>query len=40
MRDPIKMWGYGAVFLLTSAAVYFAFMAAWLNLVLLLGSLV
>jgi glutaredoxin len=40
MRDPIKMWGYGAVFLLTSAAVYFAFMAAWLNIVLLLGSLV
>jgi hypothetical protein len=33
------MWSYGAVFLLTSAAVYFAFMAAWLNVVLLLGTL-
>jgi hypothetical protein len=40
MRDPVKMWGYGAVFLLASAAVYFAFMAAWLNMVLWLGSLV
>jgi hypothetical protein len=39
MRDPVRMWSYGAVFLLTSAAVYFAFMAAWLNIVLLLGSL-
>jgi glutaredoxin len=39
MRDPIRMWSYGAAFLLTSAAVYFAFMAAWLNLVLLLGTL-
>jgi hypothetical protein len=39
MRDPVRMWSYGAAFLLTSAAVYFAFMAAWLNLVLLLGSL-
>jgi glutaredoxin len=40
MRDPVKMWGYGAVFLLASAAVYFAFMVAWLSMVLLLGSLV
>jgi glutaredoxin len=39
MRDTVKMWSYGAAFLLTSAAVYFAFMAAWLNVVLLLGSL-
>jgi hypothetical protein len=39
MRDPVRMWSYGAVFLLTSAAVYLAFMAAWLNLVLLLGTL-
>ena len=39
MRDPVRMWSYGAAFLLTSAAVYFAFMAAWLNLVLLLGTL-
>jgi hypothetical protein len=34
MRDPVRMWSYGAAFLLTSAAVYFAFMAAWLNIVL------
>jgi hypothetical protein len=39
MRDPVRMWSYGAAFLLTSAAVYFAFMAAWLNVVLLLGTL-
>jgi glutaredoxin len=39
LRDPVRMWSYGAVFLLTSAAVYFAFMAAWLNVVLLLGTL-
>lgn len=39
VRDPLKMWALGAVFLVTSAAVYFAFMAAWLNVVLVLGSL-
>lgn len=39
MRDPVRMWSYGAVFLLTSAAVYMAFMAAWLNVFLFLGSL-
>lgn len=39
MQDRLKMWSYGAVFLLTSAAVYFLFMAAWLNLFLFLGSL-
>jgi glutaredoxin len=39
MQDPVRMWSYGAVFLLTSAAVYFAFMAAWLNVFLFLGSL-
>lgn len=39
LRDPVRMWSLGAVFLLTSAAVYFAFMAAWLNLFLFLGSL-
>jgi glutaredoxin len=40
LNDPVRMWSYGAVFLLTSAAVYFAFLAAWLNLFLFLGSLV
>lgn len=39
MNDRVRMWAYGAVFLLTSGAVYFAFMAAWLNLFLFLGSL-
>lgn len=39
MQDSFRMWSYGAVFLLTSAAVYFVFLAAWLNLFLLLGSL-
>lgn len=40
LKDRVRMWSYGAVFLLTSGAVYFAFMAAWLNLFLLVGSLV
>ncbi len=39
MRDPFRMWTYGAVFLVTSGLVYFAFMAAWLNLFLFLGAL-
>jgi len=39
MNDPVRMWSYGAVFIGTSAAVYYAFMAAWLNLFLFLGSL-
>ncbi len=39
MQDPIRMWTYGAVFLLTSAVVYLAFMAAWLNVLMVLGSL-
>ena len=39
MQDSFRMWSYGAAFLITSALVYFAFLAAWLNLFLLLGSL-
>jgi glutaredoxin len=39
MKDPVRMWSYGTVFLLTSAAVYLAFMAAWLNILMFLGSL-
>jgi glutaredoxin len=39
MQDPFRMWSYGAIFLLTSAAVYFAFLAAWLNIFLIIGSL-
>lgn len=40
VRDRFRMWALGAVFLVASGAVYFAFMAAWLNLVLLLGALI
>lgn len=39
IEDKVRMWTYGIVFLVTSAAVYFAFMAAWLNVFLFLGSL-
>jgi glutaredoxin len=39
MRSPVKMWSYGAAFLIASGAVYFALMAAWLNLFLFLGAL-
>lgn len=39
LNDRLKMWSYGAAFLLTSGLVYFVFMAAWLNLFLFLGSL-
>jgi glutaredoxin len=39
LNDRFRMWSYGAAFLLTSGAVYFLFMAAWLNLFLFLGSL-
>lgn len=37
MEDRKKMWILGSVFILSSAAVYFLFMAAWLNLFLFLG---
>jgi hypothetical protein len=40
INDPIRMWSFGAVFLLTSAVVYLAALAAWLNVLLVLGSLV
>ena len=39
MRDTFRMWLYGSVFLLTSGAVYFVFLAAWLNAFLLIGAL-
>jgi hypothetical protein len=39
MRDRTRMWVLGVTFLVASAAVYFAFMAAWLNLLLFLGAL-
>ncbi len=39
LDDHKRMWLLGGVFLLTSAAVYFVFMAAWLNVLLVLGAL-
>lgn len=39
MKDRTKMWILGGAFLLTSAMVYFVFLAAWLNMFLLLGTL-
>lgn len=37
MQDRKRMWIFGGVFIISSAAVYFMFMAAWLNLFLFLG---
>lgn len=39
MQDRFRMWLLGGVFLLTSGIVYFGFLAAWLNIFLLLGAL-
>lgn len=39
MKDTMRMWMLGGAFIIGSAAVYFVFMAAWLNLLLFLGSL-
>lgn len=40
MHDRRKMWLYGTTFIATSAAVYFVFMAAWLNLFMFIGHIV
>jgi len=40
LRDRFRMWVLGSAFILASAAVYYLFMAAWLNLLLFLGMLV
>jgi len=37
MKDRKKMWILGITFIVTSGAVYFLFLAAWLNLFLFLG---
>ncbi|MFA4834129.1 MAG: hypothetical protein WC619_04780 [Patescibacteria group bacterium] len=37
MKDRKKMWILGSSFIIASAAVYFLFLAAWLNLFLFLG---
>ena len=39
MKDTLRMWTYGMVFLFTSGAIYFVFLAAWLNIFLFLGAL-
>ena len=40
LRDRFRMWVLGGAFIVASAAVYYLFMAAWLNLLLFLGMLV
>lgn len=40
MEDKKKMWILGGSFIFASAAVYFLFLAAWLNLFLFLGFIV
>lgn len=37
MQNRRRMWILGSVFIITSASVYFVFMAAWLNLILFIG---
>jgi hypothetical protein len=39
MQDKRRRWILGSAFIVASAAVYFLFMAAWLNLFLFLGML-
>lgn len=39
MQDRLRMWLLGGAFLLTSGLVYFVFLAAWLNIFLLIGAL-
>lgn len=40
MQDRARMWVLGTAFIMGSAAVYFLFMAAWLNFLLFIGSVV
>lgn len=40
MKDRKRMWILGTAFIVVSAAVYFLFMSAWLNLILFLGFVV
>lgn len=40
MKDRKRMWILGSAFIIASAAVYFLFMAAWLNLILFIGFIV
>lgn len=40
MKDQKRMWMLGVTFIVTSAAVYFLFLSAWLNLFFVLGVVV
>ncbi len=40
MKDKPRMWILGSAFIVTSAAVYLLFMAAWLNALLLIGMVI
>lgn len=40
MKDRRRMWILGTAFLITSAAVYFLFLAAWLNALLYVGFII
>jgi hypothetical protein len=37
LQDPVRRWMLGGVFLLTTALVYYGVIAAWLNVLLVLG---
>jgi hypothetical protein len=39
MPDRLRMWTLGSAFIATSAAVYYLFLAAWLNVLLFLGMM-
>jgi hypothetical protein len=39
MQDRFRMWTLGVAFVVASAAVYFLFMAAWLNVLLFIGMI-
>ena len=39
LKDHLRMWILGGAFLLASATVYFVFLTAWLNIMLLLGAI-
>lgn len=39
MPDRLRMWTLGSAFIATSAAVYYLFLAAWLNVLLFLGMI-
>ncbi|MEM8791695.1 MAG: hypothetical protein AAGE80_08750 [Pseudomonadota bacterium] len=40
LKDERRMWTLGIAFLFATAAVYFALLAAWFNLVVVLGAII